>query len=164
MPDVNTATETALDVIDQFKAEIPVRVGALAQALGLGVLRSTLQPGISGQIEPSPDFASGYVIRVNRHEPKNRQRFTIAHEIGHYMLHRDRIGSGIKDTKLYRSRLSNAMEAEANRYAANLLMPVAELRNRLSQLNLPRNEESADMLANIFGVSNDAMEIRLGLR
>lgn len=152
------------EVVAQFTSEIPVRVGALADALGLGVLRSTLQPGISGQIEPSNDYPSGFVIKVNRHEAKHRQRFTIAHEIGHFMLHRDKIGSGIKDTKLYRSKLSNSMEAEANRYAANLLMPISELRKHLAELNLPRNQESANMLAGIFGVSNDAMEIRLGLR
>lgn len=153
-----------LEMIEQFKTEIPVQVGKLAQALGLGVLRSTLQPGISGQIEPSDKYPAGYVIKVNRHEVKHRQRFTIAHEIGHFMLHRDRIGSGIRDTILYRSKLSNVMEAEANRFAAELLMPFDQVRGKFNELELHRDRDSAKELAQVFGVSSDAMEIRLGLR
>lgn len=152
------------EIISAFSSEIPVRVGALAEALGLGVVRSTLQPGISGQIEPSRDFRSGFVIKVNRHEVKYRQRFTIAHEIGHYVLHKDRIGDGIRDTKLYRSKLSNAMEAEANRFAAGILMPIEKIREILSNLDMKRDRDSARVLADKFEVSSDAMEIRLGLR
>lgn len=159
------ATEAArIAIIEQFKDEIPVPVGRLAKELGLGVLRSTLQPGISGQIEPSDEYPAGFVIKVNRHEVKHRQRFTIAHEIGHFMLHRDRIGSGIRDTILYRSKLSSAMEAEANRFAAGLLMPFDKVRGKFNELELRRDKESARELAQVFGVSNDAMEIRLGLR
>jgi hypothetical protein len=156
--------EDRLQLIAEFKQEAPVRVGLLAQRLGLGVLRSTLQPGISGQIEPSRDFPAGFVIKVNRHEAKQRQRFTIAHEIGHFMLHRDRIGDGIRDTILYRSKLSNQMEAEANRFAAGLLMPFEQVRTKLNELGLQRDHNAAIELARVFEVSTDAMEIRLGLR
>lgn len=156
--------EARLRLIDEFKDEIPVKVGLLAQRLGLGVLRSTLQPGISGQIEPTDEFPAGFVIKVNRHEAKHRQRFTIAHEIGHFMLHRDRIGDGIRDTILYRSKLSNQMEAEANRFAASLLMPFEQVRAKLNELGLQRDRAASIELARVFEVSSDAMEIRLGLR
>lgn len=161
---MRVATPTELALIDQFSAEIPVRVGALAEELGLGVLRSTLQPGISGQIGPSDDYAAGYVIKVNRHESKSRQRFTIAHEIGHYILHRDKIGLGITDTVLYRSRLSSNLEVEANRFAANLIMPMPKIREKLLVVGRKIDRSVAKEFADIFDVSADAMEIRLGLR
>src|SRR5688572_4646492 len=103
-------SQQELAVINDYKHDFPVKVGALANALGLGVVQSTLHPGISGQIEPSSKFPAGYLIRVNKHEVKERRRFTIAHEIGHYALHRDRIGHGITDTILYRSKLSSNLE------------------------------------------------------
>lgn len=152
------------DVLEQYVDQVPVQVGALAQALGLGVFRSTLQPGISGQIEPDQDFPAGFAIKVNRHESKMRQRFTIAHEIGHFALHRDRIGNGIRDTILYRSKLSNSLEAEANRFAATLLMPISKIRSSLIARSLARTREAAKVLAEEYEVSVDAMEIRLGLR
>lgn len=151
-------------IVDNFKAQLPVRVGALADTLGLGVVSSTLHPGISGQIEPSLDYPAGFLIRVNRHEVKERQRFTIAHEIGHFALHRDRIGHGITDTILYRSKLSSKLEVEANRFAAQLLMPLPKIREYLEEFGGRRDRQVAVEMARKFGVSTDAMEIRLGLR
>lgn len=161
---MSSATPSQLALIEQYSTQVPVRVGALAQELGLGVLRSTLQPGISGQIGPSSDYPAGYVIRVNRHETKSRQRFTIAHEIGHYILHRDKIGLGITDTVLYRSKLSSNLEVEANRFAANLIMPMSKIREKLALIGRGIDRTVAKELADIFEVSADAMEIRLGLR
>lgn len=156
--------ESYKSVFEAHRLEVPVKVGALASELGLGVMRATLKPGISGQIEPSTEHPAGFVIRVNRHEVKTRQRFTIAHEIGHFILHRDRIGDGISDTILYRSKLSNALEAEANRFAADLLMPAESLKSQIAQCGLSKSDESARRLAAIFQVSDDAMLIRLGLK
>src|SRR5690606_24871421 len=83
-------------VLEEFTNEVPVRVGALAKALGLKVVVAALPLKISGLIEPDAD--GGYVIKVNRFEPKERQRFTIAHEIAHYLLHRDKIQAGVVDS------------------------------------------------------------------
>lgn len=161
---MNAASPKERALVQQFAAQVPVRVGALAQELGLGVLRSTLQPGVSGQIGPSNEYPSGFVIKVNRHEAKSRQRFTIAHEIGHYILHRDKIGHGITDTILYRSKLSSNLEVEANKFAANLIMPITKIREKLAEVDRGIDRSVAVELAQIFDVSTDAMEIRLGLR
>ena len=161
---MNAVSPEELALVQQFAAQVPVRVGALAQELGLGVLRSTLQPGVSGQIGPSKEYSSGFAIKVNRHEAKSRQRFTIAHEIGHYILHRDKIGHGITDTILYRSKLSSNLEVEANKFAANLIMPITKIREKLAEVGRGIDRSVAVELAQIFDVSIDAMEIRLGLR
>lgn len=161
---MSEASQLESEIIKRYSAEIPIRVGALAKALGIGVLRSTLQPGISGQIGPSNDYSSGFVIKVNRHEANTRQRFTIAHEIGHYVLHKEKIGLGITDTVLYRSKLSSSLEVEANRFAADLIMPMKSIREKIAGIGRGLDRSVAHELAQIFEVSTDAMEIRLRLR
>ena len=72
------------------------------------------------------------------------------------------IGDGIRDDGLYRSGLSDAVEVEANRLAADILMPRHLVRRALSE-----GVRAVPDLARNFGVSQRAMEIRLevlGLR
>src|SRR5215217_1945633 len=109
--------------LEACQVEAPVKLSELGKALGLSIKAATLPVGISGEIRPSPDHPGRYVIRVNRHDSPERQRFTVAHEIGHYLLHRNQIGNGITDDVLYRSTLTDRREAEANRVAADILMP-----------------------------------------
>ena len=61
---------------------------------------------------------------------KTRQRFTIAHEISHFILHRHLLRSGIQDDVLYRSNQSDKIEWEANALASDILMP-AEIVKKL---------------------------------
>ena len=150
-------------VIEPFLQEVPVKVAGIARALGIEVKAATLKPRISGQIGPSDSSPSGYRIRINRHEAKVRQRFTIAHEIAHYLLHRDQIGDGIEDTILYRSTLSDRREAEANRLAADLIMPEKSVVADLRALGTHITPEVATVLAEKYDVSEAAMKIRLGL-
>jgi Zn-dependent peptidase ImmA (M78 family) len=78
-------------VIGDSIAEYPVKLGQLARALGIGAIKvSNMKAGISGQIAKEGDQ---YVIRINRNEARERQRFTIAHELAHYLLHRNIIDS-----------------------------------------------------------------------
>ncbi len=157
-------TEEERAIIQPFLDEVPVRIATIARELGLEVKSATLKPRISGQIQPSADSPSGYRIRVNRHEAKTRQRFTIAHEIAHYLLHRDFIGDGIEDTILYRSTLSDPREAEANRMAAQLLMPEVTILNALRRHGGRVTLKVAAIMAEEFDVSEAAMSIRIGLR
>lgn len=150
-------------IIRPFLDEVPVRIATMARELGLEVKTATLKPRISGQIQPSPDSPSGYRIRVNRHEAKTRQRFTIAHEIAHYLLHRDFIGDGIEDSILYRSILSDPREAEANRLAAQLLMPEESILKFLRRHGGRATSSVAAIMAEEFNVSEAALSIRIGL-
>lgn len=151
-------------VIAPFLEAAPVKVAGVARALGIEVKSATLKPRISGQIQPSESSESGYRIRINRHEPSVRQRFTIAHEIAHYLLHREYIGDGLEDTILYRSTLSNTIEAEANRLAADLIMPQKLILQTLRSYGGVATVEVASVMASEFEVSEPAMKIRLGLR
>lgn len=155
------AAEKAL--ILPYLEDVPVKVAAIARALGIEVKSATLRPRISGQLQRSDTSESGYRIRVNRHESATRQRFTIAHEIAHFLLHREHIGDGIEDSILYRSTLSDRREAEANRLAAHLLMPRPTILHSLQIHGGRATVRVAATMAQEFNVSEAAMGIRLGL-
>lgn len=144
--------------ITQFQDAPPVRLSELAKALGVPIKASTLGPGISGEIRPAE---AGFVIRINRHDPAKRQRFTVAHELAHFLLHHDDIATGIQDSVLYRSRLTDAREQQANRLAADILMPthlLAEAREAAEEKGVG---DVILYLADMFGVSEEAMRIRI---
>ncbi len=147
--------------IQAFQSEIPVRIGELAKAFGIEVKVSTLDVGISGMILP---IASGFKILINKHEPEHRRRFTLAHELAHFLLHRDLIGSGISDNVLYRSQLSDAREAEANRLASDILMPAEKVKEIRSEISVSKLADAVSLMASRFKVSEEAMRIRLGMK
>lgn len=149
--------------IEGFQEDGPVKLSALARSLGLTVKAATLAPGISGEIRPDPDQTGRYLIRVNRHDSSRRQRFTVAHEIGHFLLHRDQIGNGISDDVLYRSSLSDHREAEANRVAADILMPGRLVNKYLEEAQALGVEDVVTYASDKLEVSEAAMKIRLGM-
>lgn len=150
------------ETIASHQLEVPVKLGTIAKALGIGLRASTLPAGISGEIRPT-DNRTSFVVRVNRHDGARRQRFTIAHEIAHYLLHRDHIGAGIKDDALYRSSLSDTREAEANRLASDILMPDHLITAELASARAQGVEDIVAEMADRFEVSEAAMKIRLGI-
>jgi hypothetical protein len=137
----------------------PVDVAALARVLGLGVRSSATLPGdAAGMIVRAEGSLSGYIIYINAKDNPRRQRFTLAHEIAHYILHRDMIGDGITDDAMYRSALGDVYERQANRMAADILMPAQLVKNYYRFSAVPPPISS---FAREFGVSEDAMRIRL---
>ena len=157
------AEKTPSEIVLAFGSDIPVRLDDLANRLGLNVIYdATLSDDVSGKIEREPNTKSGYLITINSKHHRRRQRFTLAHEIGHYILHRDLIGDGLTDDGLYRSTLRNGQkledfrEQEANRYAASLLMPAGAVRKAFREGNC-----SFAGMAELFDVSSDAARIRM---
>ncbi len=148
-----------LNVIQKYHTHFPIAVGSIAKELGIVVKKSTLPAGISGEIREEQGC---YIIRVNRHDVKERQRFTLAHELAHFLLHKDRIGDGIVDDILYRSKLSDNMEIQANRLAADILMPWDLIQKRLMDYSGLKVEEKIENLASEAEVSTTAIKIRLG--
>ncbi|MFJ7352959.1 ImmA/IrrE family metallo-endopeptidase [Phyllobacterium sp. 22229] len=151
------------DEIERLQDAAPIRLSTIANALGLKVIATVLPNGISGEIRPDPDQQGKFIIRVNKNDSSRRQRFTVAHEIGHYLLHQDEIGDGITDDVLYRSTLSDRREAQANRMAADLLMPQTLIDEWLERAKSLKVDNIVGFLADKFNVSEAAMKIRLGL-
>lgn len=152
-------TQEQIDIILSNHDQLPIKIGKIAKELGITVKKATLQAGISGEIKES----NGEVItRINRHDVKERQRFTLAHEIAHFLIHRELIGDGIVDDILYRSVLSDELEQQANRLGADILMPWPLVKESLQNLEGERVETKIEKLAKEFEVSITAMQIRLG--
>jgi hypothetical protein len=146
-----------LAVIAKHQEAPPVDPGAIARYLGLVVSFMPLGPEVAGQLMRVPRLGRrpGWHILINSADHPNRQRFTLAHEVAHYVLHRDLIESGVVDDTMYRSALGSGYETQANRLAADILMPVglvAKWRQRIPD---------AKDLARAFQVSPAAMDIRL---
>ncbi len=151
-------------ILDHYRSEYPVKLAALAHDLGVAIKVAGLSLGISGKI--SRDADKQYIIRVNRFEKRERQRFTIAHEIAHFLLHRDIIDesvNGLTDNVLYRSAETSDIEVQANKLAADIIMPFEGVLKKKKEIfgDHPVNEEMIEHLAKVFEVSNAAMEIRL---
>jgi len=116
-------------------------------------------PSISGAISRNN---GGVVILVNEWDATVRKRFTIAHELGHYVLHLHQDPNGFPDDRvdykrtLFDGRTHQPEEEEANRYAAALLMPAPILGKILL-----RGDNNVHDLLGMFGVSEEALSIRL---
>lgn len=149
--------------IERLQSAPPIKLAAIAKVLGVRLVASTLPAGISGEIRPDAEADSGFAVRVNRHDSPRRQRFTIAHELSHYLLHKDQIGDGITDDILYRSGISDWREAQANRLAADILMPEKLVDDWLDRARALGVEDIPNYLADKFEVSEAAIKIRLGL-
>lgn len=147
---------TAKDVLDtHWDGTLPIQPRVLASEMGVEVFGV---PGldVSGMIE----LKNGRpVITYNSSDATVRQRFTIAHEIGHYAL--GHLGGGTTKFRDPASHFSSSThkveEREANRFAANLLMPAAAVKFAVER----RNIHNIDALADLFGVSQVAMKYRL---
>jgi hypothetical protein len=150
-------------IVENRLQDVPVKLGALASDLGLEVFKSVLKPGISGLIEPSDTASSGYRIKLNRYEKTERQRFTLAHEIAHFLLHRQDIGGGVVDDVMFRSALSSRKEVEANKLASQLIMPDETVSAQRKHFRHLSQEEQVEQLASMFRVSQQAMRIKLGV-
>ena len=152
--------EEERSIVNKHLQEKPVRLGTLAKELGVDVKLSALGRGVSGLIE---NRDGKYTIKINRHETRERQRFTLAHELAHFLLHRDVIDADgeIRDNVLYRSGKPERIEFEANRLAADLTMPIDQVQSDLSSIGVAVSDDVIERLAQEWQVSKAAMEIRL---
>lgn len=146
--------------ISPYQNEAPVNVMGIAKELGLKIYQDELPEGISGCIirKSESNDGDGFIVVVDKDEPYVRQRFTAAHEIGHFVLHKEMIGDGLQENYLLRAdKMTNRQESQANQFAADILMPF-HLINKLME----EGYNTVETLAQKLEVSKIAMGIRLG--
>jgi Zn-dependent peptidase ImmA (M78 family) len=136
---------------------LPVDPFAIAQRLGIKAYSAGLDDGVSGMLVKRP--GEDPEIYVHASDSPNRQRFTCAHELGHYFK-RSATGDSeweyVEHRDLLTSQGSNPEEIYANRFAASLLMPSEAVKEMYEERKL-----GPVALAYEFGVSADAMHYRL---
>lgn len=158
------------ELLDQHEIkEPPVDVERISESCGLSVVRRNVE-SISGFIIRSEGKA---VIGVNSSNAPVRQRFTIAHELGHYLIHPPgtddvHIDSGfeIRFRDEVSSQGTDKSEQEANFFAAELLMPQKFLQSDLGnvgKIDLVDGKflEFLENLAHRYEVSNQSLLFRL---
>lgn len=145
----------------------------------INVEQLAVQMGVAVQYKSADDKLSGFLLRdlsqhkaligINADHPPNRQRFSIAHELGHLLLHEgERMHVDhqpflrIQRRDETSSQGSSVAEKEANLFAAELLMPVRFIERDLAgvELNL-FDDEQLSALAQRYEVSTQALTFRL---
>lgn len=141
----------------------PVPIDRIAENLGIEVNFAPSNDELSGALIRNDE---GIVIGVNSQHHPNRQRFTIAHELGHYLFHKG-IHLHVDEDFLvnFRDRRSSEAidveEIEANRFAAAILMPTAFVAHDAAKPRLKIDRAYIQTLAEKYVVSARAMELRL---
>jgi Zn-dependent peptidase ImmA (M78 family) len=157
----------------KFKDFVPVEELAQEHAV---VVQEAMPDDISGMLVPLPSVPNGkkWAIAVNAGHARVRQRFTIAHELGHLLMHR--YTSPHADNKFqvrFRDETSSAgsvrEEVEANQFAAELLMPEHLIKQAAARFSFDLGDDTTDgaavakltRLAKRLQVSVQALSFRI---
>lgn len=160
---VKTTNPQAYDEIVRHQKLMPYQPldidGLITAVGGVSSLSAVLGKSVSGCIVKVAD--DDFRIVVNSEEDETRQRFTAAHELAHFLLHKDLIGDKFPENILLRGAgMTNKQETEANKLAAEILMPY-----RAIDEHITNNDGSFSIrsIAKAFNVSPATMSIRLGI-
>lgn len=150
-----THAENEAKRLTSFISTPPVPVYEIAESNGVNVVFADF--GVNAEkVAGLCDFDNARIY-VNQDDQPERQTFTMAHELGHWIMHRDFfLAHPEKYPVLPRFQAANnddAMEKEANKFAACLLVP--------ERLLKPVRGSPVSALASAFGVSRTMMEYRL---
>jgi Zn-dependent peptidase ImmA (M78 family) len=160
---INSKINVVLKTLPQLTA--PIKIEDIAKSRGLIVMEYPLGDDVSGLLSIKDGIGT---IGYNQNEPKVRKRFTIAHELGHYELHRDKSDLFVDKQFIYRSlnsgntAVNQQMEQEANMFASGILMPTDLVRAAVENANIDlTSSDTIKELAKMFEVSETAMSIRI---
>jgi Zn-dependent peptidase ImmA (M78 family) len=158
-----TATPLSVDLIDtpekflgfvaaQGITPVPLDVKAIANKFGIEIQYADLKDKLSGIL--SKTGKNNWVIQVNENHHPNRQRYTIAHELAHFCLHRH-LKPVFEDQTFFRGVELCKEEWQANEFASNILMPEDKFRELVRS-----GKNDIEDVAQEFGVSTLALRIR----
>ena len=152
-------------LIDNGMLKRPIKVEKLAKSIGLKIDYQDVDDEVSGFLVLKDNKN---IIGVNENHHAVRRRFTISHDLGHYMLHINEQALFVdyyKGNKLYRStskEYNYKMERQANQFAASLLMPELLISEEIEKLSESMNyDRKLEKLSKLFQVSAQAMDFRL---
>jgi len=148
---------TANNIYQRYAQEFPIDPELIDERMGILVEEqhwAFSNPSCSG----AAFIRDGQkVIQYESSHSRVRQRFTIAHELGHHVLGHTAQGKQFRDTPNNYRMSSAPAEVEANTFAAELLMPASVVDFAI----FTKNIRGIKNLAKAFDVSEAAMAIRL---
>jgi Zn-dependent peptidase ImmA (M78 family) len=159
--------QAARKILGRYGYSVPIDIEAIVKAEGILLQKENLEAEVSGMLVIKEKQT---VIAINEKHALTRQRFTIAHEFGHYVLHKNLSNVFFDESLVFFRDQESAngtkyQEIEANNFAAELLMPEALLKKHLALKPLDAFDEADNsgicQLAQEFGVSTQALTIRL---
>jgi hypothetical protein len=134
---------------------IPIPIEQIAEHVGVRrVVRTTLPH--SGRLIP---VNGRYVVEINSREDRARQRFTLAHELGHIVISNTQGEMQEESVQFLRCERDNFIEKLCDKIAGRMLMPDQFVRSELEKVDLTLPVLSR--LAKFFGVSLSAIAVRL---
>ncbi|HEY5667842.1 MAG TPA: ImmA/IrrE family metallo-endopeptidase [Candidatus Saccharimonadales bacterium] len=152
-------------LIRESQKDHRIDVVDLAQRLGIPVYAVDLPTNCSGDIKREADGT--ILIEVNSNHPVTRQRFTIAHEVAHYVKHPQILArkGQLDRSDVYKNMAEITIEQEADKEAAAILMPEYLVKDYFgSRQWTDKTRFDADMIgeiAEIFRVSRAMAITRL---
>lgn len=153
---INELEELSTNILmNNDMLKIPVDVLKLAKLNDIRVYEADLEKNISGAIRYDKE-AKKFEILINKNDSPVRQRFTIAHELGHFFLHKEILeNEKIHIDIMY--RMPDEKEKEVDYFAGALLM------NKILLEKVYDEDTSILDLAQLFKVSVSAMTVRLDI-
>ncbi len=161
---VRRAEAEAHQIRRRLDLGIPVDPYEVARACGVDIVERGMEDSVSGMLVVDGDHG---IIGVNLGHHPHRRRFTVAHELAHYLLHRDTAttfvdGSGVFYRDAASSEGTRPYEIEANAFAGELLMPADILRERVGGAPVDAHDDLLlRRLSDEFDVSPHALTVRL---
>lgn len=143
------------DVYNKYKETYPLPLEELVEELGIKVEYKFSDDGIAGF------YDGNKTIYINKGHPPVRQRFSLSHELGHYLMDH---GSSFRQSLVVYDAEEKRKERNANLFARSILMPIDEIdkflqtfKDKIEKGEIPFTQS----LVKKFGVSIDALKVRL---
>jgi len=145
--------EELVDAIIQQNPDItlPVPIEKLAHLAGISKIEPLASEGFEGTLIANAEKSEGAIFYSSR-SPRSRQRFTIGHELGHFLLPWHRQTTFNCSAQDIGNRANQGWELEANQFAAELLIPKKLLKPRLHKMRDPEIDHVLTLAAE-FGTS-----------
>ena len=118
-------------LIQRDDKDYPLDIEKIIKGYQIEICKEEMDYDISGYIEKRE---TKWIIGVNKYHSHQRQRFTLAHEFAHYILHRHQFeNQKHQDMALFRTNEINPIETEANQFASELLIPNEKFKKYLNE-------------------------------
>ena len=170
---VDTVEEAARTIYNVQAEGVPVKIIEICQKMGFSIFKQELPEDICGYIvidgELKEKFATDRIISVNEEESNKRRRFTVAHELAHFLFDFD----PANNIRFYNAfehdheEKDDSNEKRANRFAAELLMPKNEFIEKYNEMYEKHSGSSEQLyetvqeLSDLFLVPPKAVELRI---